>query len=154
MSFDAPCIIKTASHPKKKPLAAAMDHWLLFSFSGSRKLAIAEKVATAQAGAYPTSNASSILGRHHVTTHPSQTSTYGSVHSHLAGDVHVSVLPALKAGNPEEQIWNFDYPAAAKMFDTVTGAFGLNGMTMYQSRRSGTSIDVLRYLSTLPRRRR
>ena len=32
------------------------------------------------------------------------------------------LLPALKAGNPEEKIWNFDYPAAAKMFDTAAGA--------------------------------
>ena len=30
------------------------------------------------------------------------------------------LLPALKAGNPKEKTWNFDYPGAAKMFNTAT----------------------------------
>ena len=44
------------------------------------------------------------------------------------------LLPALKAGNPEEKFYNFDYPAAAKMFKTATDTVGLSGMAMYQTR--------------------
>ena len=47
------------------------------------------------------------------------------------------LLPALKAGNPEEKIGNFDYIAAVKMFKT-------NGMTMDQAGHSGASIDRVR----------
>ena len=50
------------------------------------------------------------------------------------------VLPALKAGNPEEKIWNFDYPAAATLFKTATNALKFSGLTMYQTQsqhRSG-----------------
>ena len=59
------------------------------------------------------------------------------------------LLPALKAGNSEEQIWNFDHPAAANIFKAATGTLALNGMTMYQTRHSGASIDRVRCFSTL-----
>ena len=34
--------------------------------------------------------------------------------------VGYDLLPRLKYRNPEERIWNFDFPAAAKMFNTTT----------------------------------
>ena len=40
---------------------------------------------------HSTSSASTCLGRHCKTTRPSQSSSYGSVHLHLAGNVHASV---------------------------------------------------------------
>ena len=53
------------------------------------------------------------------------------------------LLPALiKAGNLEEKIWNFDYPAAAKVFKTATDTLGLSGI-------SGASIDRVRCFRTL-----
>ena len=42
----------------------------------------------------------------------------------------------------------FDYPASAKLFKTAT-ALGISGMTMYQTRHSGASIDRLRGFRTL-----
>ena len=54
------------------------------------------------------------------------------------------VLPALKAGNPEEKIWNFDYPAAATLFKTATDALRFSGLTMYQTQsqhRSGAGFQ-------------
>ena len=48
-------------------------------------------MATAHADADPSSNASTCLGRHWSATHPSQSASHGSVHSHLPGDVHASV---------------------------------------------------------------
>ena len=50
-------------------------------------------------------------------------------------------LPALKAGNPAEKLWNFDNPAAANMFKTATDTLGLSGLTMYRTRHSGADID-------------
>ena len=47
-----------------------------------------------------------------------------------------TLLHQLNFGNPEEWIWNFDYPAAANMFKTATDSLGLSGMTMYQTRHS------------------
>ena len=35
------------------------------------------------------------------------------------------------AGDPEERIWNFEYPAAANMFNTATDSLGLSGMTKH-----------------------
>ena len=48
-----------------------------------------------------------------------------------------------------KKIWNFDYPAAAKIFMSATDALGLNGMTMYQTRHSGASIDRVRGFRSL-----
>ena len=123
------------------------------------------------------------LGRHCNTTRFSQSSSYGSVHSHLAGDLHASVrasgvekerschtacatspelvaasrtgvstktgirdgsvlvdqrwlqwvnklFSALKAGNQEENISNFDYLAAAKMFKTATVRLSTKNVTV------------------------
>ena len=46
-------------------------------------------------------------------------------------------------------IWKLDYPAAAKLFKTATDTFGSNGMTMYQTRHSGASIDRVRGFRTV-----
>ena len=59
------------------------------------------------------------------------------------------LLPQLKAVNPVERIWNFDHPAAAKMFNTATDYLELSGMTMCQTRHSGASIDRVRGFRTL-----
>ena len=59
------------------------------------------------------------------------------------------LLPALKAGNLEDKIWNFVGPAAAKKLKTATDTLGLSGMTMYQTRHSGASIDRVRGFRTL-----
>ena len=180
--------------------------WPSFSRFGSRKLprfhrCLKKRMATAHAGAYPSSAACTCLGRHCITTHPFQSASHGSFHSHLFGDLHASVrasgiecptagaispllvvrdrsfrnwsvhqdrglrvvgphgtalaswvnklLPRLKAVDPEERIWNFDQPAAAKMFNTATGSLGLSGRTMYQTRPSGASIDRVRGFRTL-----
>ena len=50
-----------------------------------------EGVATAYTCAYSTSIACNSLGRHCTRTRSSQSSSHGSVHPHLAGNVHVSV---------------------------------------------------------------
>ena len=50
-----------------------------------------ERVVTAHAGAYPTSNAGTSPERHCVTTHPSRTSPYDTVHPRFAYDVHAPV---------------------------------------------------------------
>ena len=50
------------------------------------------------------------------------------------------LLPARKAGNLVEIIWNFDCPAASELFKTAIDALGLSGLTMYQTRRSGAGI--------------
>ena len=50
-----------------------------------------EGVAATHPCAHPTSNAGTSLGRHCRTTHPSQSSSYGSVHLHFADNVHASV---------------------------------------------------------------
>ena len=55
----------------------------------------------------------------------------------------------LKCANLVERIWCFDFPAAAKLFKTATDALGLSGMTMYQTRHSGASIDRVRGFRTL-----
>ena len=129
-----------------------------------------------------------LLKRHCSTTHCSQSSPYGNVRPHLAGDVQASfrtsgtekegscptacatssllvgrdrsfpkleytktevrdvsvlmdqrwlqlvrkLLPAFTAGNLEEEIWNVDCLAAAKMVKTATDTLGLSGMTLYQ----------------------
>ena len=78
----------TASCCSDGSLAVFQPLWLQKS---SEVSSLPERVATAPAGAYPTSNAGTSLGRHCVTAHTSQTSPYGSVHPHLAGDVHLSV---------------------------------------------------------------
>ena len=50
-----------------------------------------ERVATAHAGANPSSNAGTRLARHCSTTHPSESASHGNVRSHLVGDLHASV---------------------------------------------------------------
>ena len=48
---------------------------------------------------------------------------------------------SIKAGHPEERVWSFDYPIATKLFHEATDSVGPIGITMYQTRRSGTSVD-------------
>ena len=76
-------------------LSAEMDRWQLFSRSCSSKLQRFhrwfERVVTAHAGAYPTSNAGTGPERHCVTAHPSRTSPYDTVHLPFAYDVHAPV---------------------------------------------------------------
>ena len=48
-------------------------------------------------------------------------------------------LAPLKAGDPEERIWNFDNPAAVRMFKSATDSPGLSGVTMYQTSHSGAA---------------
>ena len=50
-----------------------------------------EGVETAHTCAHSTSNACTSLGRHGNATRPCQSSSYGSVHPHLAGNPHASV---------------------------------------------------------------
>ena len=52
---------------------------------------MSEGLAATHTCAHPTSNVGTSLGRNCSTAHPSQTSPYGSVHPHLAGDVHSPV---------------------------------------------------------------
>ena len=54
------------------------------------------------------------------------------------------LLDRLEAGNPEETIWNSDYRGAEQMFWTATDSSELSGMTMYQTRLSGASIEQVR----------
>ena len=54
------------------------------------------------------------------------------------------LLPAIKAGNPEDTILNFGYPSRARLFKTATDALGLSGLTMNQTRHSGASIGRVR----------
>ena len=74
---------------------SAMDRWLLFSRflfqKTSKVLPVFERMATAHAGAYPSSNASTCFGRQCSTAHPSQPSSHGSFHSHFVGDLQASV---------------------------------------------------------------
>ena len=58
-----------------------------------------EGVATAHTCAHPTSNACTSLRRHCNTSRPSQASSYGSVHPHLAGNV----LESVRASGIEKQ---------------------------------------------------
>ena len=52
---------------------------------------IFEGVAATHTCAHSTSNACTSVGRQCSTTHPSQSFPYGSIHPHLAGNVHASV---------------------------------------------------------------
>ena len=76
-------------------LAAVMDGWPSFSRFDSRELQklhrCLKKMATAHAGAFPSSNASFCLGGYGSTAHPSQPTSHGSFHPHLICDLHASV---------------------------------------------------------------
>ena len=66
------------------------------------------------------------------------------------GSVWVNkLLPWPKCGNLVVRIWNFDYPAAAKLFKTAAHAFGLNGITVHQTCHSGASVHQVRGFRTL-----
>ena len=75
----------------------------------------------------------------------------GSVLMDRRGLQWVKLLPSLKTGNLEEEIWNFDYLAAAKMFKTASDILAPSGMTTCQTRHSGSSIDRVRGLQNSAR---
>ena len=91
----------TASCCSDGSLAVFLPLWLQKTSEVSSLL---EEVATAHGGAYPTCNAS-ILGKHCASTHPSQSSSYGSVNSHLAGDVFASVRLSGQQASARTQGW-------------------------------------------------
>ena len=145
----------------KVPCPRNSASWPLISRSGSRKLPRFHPCLKKEGQDSPRKRALDKQCQHHSGkalrrySPLSQTSPYGSLHLHLAGDAHPSEflvnkhLPALKAGNPEDRTWNFDCPAAAKMFDTASVSLKLSGTTMYQTRHSGTSADRRHDFSTL-----
>ena len=105
-SWDVPLICKGASalpvcfvqgvqhHHGSQLLAAVMERWPPFSHCGSSKLSRSLrclKVWRHLKHARTTSNAYTKMGKHFNITHFSQSSSYGSVHQHFAGNVHASV---------------------------------------------------------------
>ena len=163
-------------HHGSQVLAAVMGRWPLFSRSGSRKLPRIHRCLKiwpqlTQARARQCGHQSEeALRQHslfsnisHAFVRISDNERKGSRPTARATSLMLvdrnprwvglhwvnKLLPALKAGNPEEKIWIFVYTAAAKMFDSATVSPGFNGMTMYQTRHSGASIDRVRDFSTL-----
>ena len=53
--------------------------------------------------------------------------------------VKKALAPA-EVWKPDRSFWNFDYFAAAELFNTATDALGLSGFSMCQTRHSGASI--------------
>ena len=51
-----------------------------------------ERMATAHAGAFPSSSAGCCLGKHRCATDPSQPTSHCSFHFHLIGDLHASII--------------------------------------------------------------
>ena len=51
------------------------------------------------------------------------------------------LIPALAKGPAMEPLWGFSYHQLRSAFTRVTTALGLEGMTLYQTRHSGPSID-------------
>ena len=91
VAYSNDCFIQGVQHHHGSQLRAAlMDRWPSFSRFGSRKTSevpsVFDGVATVHTCAHSTSNACTCLGRHCNTTRPSQSSSSGTVHSHLAGD--------------------------------------------------------------------
>ena len=62
------------------------------------------------------------------------------------------ILPQLKCERLVETIWNFDDPAAAKLFQTATVALGFSGVTMYLARRRRARIAGVRGVQNSARR--
>ena len=85
-------------------------------------------MATARACTYPSSNASTCLGRICNATHPSQSSSCGSVHPHFAGNVHASV----RASGMEKES---SCPTADATFSLLVGGdCSIRHWSVYQNR--------------------
>ena len=88
-------------------------------------------------GLCPTANATSpmLVGRdlsfRNWSIYQDSSSRWTGPHGPGLASMGNKLLPALKAGNLEDKIWNFDYPAAAILFSTATDALGLGNMTLY-----------------------